>query len=272
MRSRWFIIDKLLYFIGPYLLRKMSSGGWALPARAGSPARITVGQVVEHEETQAKAMRVVVIPVLSDNYSYLLIDDETKQAVAVDPSEAHVVLTAVEREAVRLVGVLTTHKHFDHAGGNSVVASRIPGIKIYGGRLDRVQACTHPLNNNDTIELGSILIRALSTPGHTKGSMSYYCTYRGKSFNNPGLVFTGDTLFVGGCGKLFEGTPEELHASLTEVLGNLPPDTLVYVGHEYAVTNMKFATTIEPTENKALKEMLAYALRSPLSLLSSLSL
>lgn len=210
-------------------------------------------------------MRVVVVPVLSDNYSYLLIDDATKKAACVDPAEAHIVLNAARREGVEMVAILTTHHHSDHAGGNSTMASQVPGLKVYGGRLDNVQACTDQLDHMDSFMIGGIKVDALHTPGHTRGSTSYYCTVGTPSASNPGLVFTGDTMFVGGCGRIFEATPEDLHRSLTQVLGQLPGETQVYVGHEYTVKNLQFAAAVEPGGvTESLQKMLQWAQQTTL--------
>lgn len=191
-------------------------------------------------------LRVVVVPVLSDNYAYLLIDDDTKTAACVDPAEAALVVAAAKRENVQLESILTTHHHSDHAGGNSQMVSQVPGIKVYGGRLDNVQACTDNLDHRNTVQVGGIQVEALHTPGHTRGSISYYCTAGTPSAANPGVVFTGDTMFVGGCGRIFECTPEDLHNSMNNVIGALPPDTQVYVGHDYTVKNLQFAVAVEP--------------------------
>mmetsp|Transcript_127625 Transcript_127625/g.272109 ORF Transcript_127625/g.272109 Transcript_127625/m.272109 type:complete len:256 (-) Transcript_127625:246-1013(-) len=200
-------------------------------------------------------MRVVVVPVLADNYAYLLIDEKSGKAATVDPAEAAVVLAAAQHEKADLTAIFTTHKHYDHAGGNAEVASKVPGLKVYGGRADAVEACTHPLDHDDIFEVGSIKVRALHTPGHTRGSISYYCTEEGKP---GGLVFTGDTMFVGGCGRIFECTPADLHRSLTEVLGSLPKETEVYVGHEYTVKNLQFANAVE-RDSESLQKMLRWA-------------
>mgnify|MGYP002803605464 CR=1 FL=1 len=201
-------------------------------------------------------MRVVVVPVLSDNYSYLLIDDEKKIAACVDPAEAHIVLAKAKEEKVEIVAVLTTHHHMDHAGGNAEMMKQVPSVKVYGGRIDKVAACTNPLEHGDKFNTGSIEVLALHTPGHTRGSICYYCTEPGKE--KEGLVFTGDTLFVAGCGRMFESTPEEFHHSLVNVLGALPPETHVYVGHEYTVKNLQFAVAVDGS-NESLTQMLDWA-------------
>jgi len=198
-------------------------------------------------------MRVVVVPVLADNYAYLLIDDATKEAACVDPAEAQLVLAKAADEGVKLVSVLTTHHHYDHAGGNSEMVDKIPDIKVYGGTLDNVRACTHPLNHGDEFAVGNIKVAALHTPGHTRGSISYFCTE-----GEDQVVFTGDTMFVGGCGRIFECAPEDLYRSLTDVLGRLPETTQVYVGHEYTVKNLEFAAQVE-NQNESLRKMLEWA-------------
>lgn len=198
-------------------------------------------------------MRVVVVPVLSDNYAYLLIDEGTSTAAAVDPAEASIVKAKADAEGVSITQVYTTHHHMDHAGGNAALAAKIPGLKVYGGADDRVSACTNALNHEDTFSLGSIQVKALLTPGHTKGSISYYCKE-----GDTGVVFTGDTMFVGGCGRLFEGSYEDLYNSLANVIGKLPMETQVYVGHDYTVKNLEFGVTVE-TKNEKLAEMLEWA-------------
>mmetsp|Transcript_10347 Transcript_10347/g.25891 ORF Transcript_10347/g.25891 Transcript_10347/m.25891 type:complete len:280 (-) Transcript_10347:156-995(-) len=199
-------------------------------------------------------LRVVIIPVLSDNYAYLLVDDEKREALAVDPVEAATVVARAAQEGISIVGILTTHKHWDHAGGNNDMVAKIPGLRVFGGRLDAVEGCTDPLDDGAELSLGSIQIRAIHTPGHTRGSVSYYCM-RGESK----AVFTGDTLFVGGCGRVFECTPEDLYDSLANKLGRLPLDTQVYVGHEYTVKNLQFAATQEPG-NEDLRQWLKWSM------------
>eukprot|EP00933_Yihiella_yeosuensis_P084786 TRINITY_DN9945_c1_g1_i1.p1 TRINITY_DN9945_c1_g1~~TRINITY_DN9945_c1_g1_i1.p1 ORF type:complete len:257 (+),score=47.11 TRINITY_DN9945_c1_g1_i1:55-825(+) len=201
-------------------------------------------------------MKVVVVPVLSDNYAYLLIDEATKQAAAVDPAEAHIVLARAQEEGVQIVAVLTTHHHGDHAGGNNEMVKQVPGIKVYGGRIDNVEGCTHPLDHENKFTVGSIEVRALHTPGHTAGSISYQCIEGGKEAQ--GCVFTGDTLFIGGCGRIFECTPADLYNSLVNVLGSLPPETAVYVGHEYTIKNLEFGAHVD-SQNENLQQMLQWA-------------
>jgi len=138
----------------------------------------------------------------------------------------------------------------------------LPDIKVYGGRLDNVLACTDQMDHNDSFQVGGISVQCLHTPGHTRGSISYYCTAGAPAESNPGAVFTGDTMFVGGCGRIFESTPEDLHNSVCNVIGSLPAYTQVYVGHDYTLKNLEFGAAVEPggvSINDNLEKMLAWA-------------
>ncbi|KZV42598.1 hydroxyacylglutathione hydrolase cytoplasmic [Dorcoceras hygrometricum] len=186
-----------------------------------------------------------------------IVDDSTKQAAVVDPVEPEKILRVAQENGVALKLVLTTHHHWwDHAGGNDKIKQLVPDIKIYGGSVDNVQGCTNKVENGDKFSLGvDINILSLHTPCHTKGHISYFVT--GKDGEDP-AVFTGDTLFVAGCGKFFEGTAEQMYQSLCVTLGSLPKPTQVYCGHEYTVKNLQFALTVEP-ENAKVSEKLKLA-------------
>ncbi|KAL7746379.1 hypothetical protein RI367_008309 [Sorochytrium milnesiophthora] len=209
--------------------------------------------------TAANMLKVVPVPCLSDNYAYLLIDVPSKVAAAVDPVEPDKVIKAAQHHDVQLTHILTTHHHADHAGGNAKLASMIKPTVVGGD--DRIPALNKTVKQGDKIKarrdtgispghcalttvqekIGSIEVTALETPCHTSGSISFYCTSGTEK-----AVFTGDTLFVGGCGRFFEGTPEQMVKALHHTLGSLPNDTLVYCGHEYTVSNLKFAHHVEP--------------------------
>ncbi|CAM9404188.1 unnamed protein product [Scytosiphon promiscuus] len=197
-------------------------------------------------------MKVTCVPVLDDNFAYLL-TDEAGVTATIDPAEADKVLKAADEAGVTITKVLTTHKHLDHAGGNNAIARKIPGLEIIGGEVDRVQGATSTVKDGDTISVGAISVKCLHTPGHTMGHTCFYATE-----GNQKAVFTGDTLFVGGAGKFFEGTPEEMQHSLGDKLGKLPPETLVYCGHEYTSSNYRFAQSIDP-DNEALKQEISRA-------------
>ncbi|XP_057442352.1 hydroxyacylglutathione hydrolase cytoplasmic [Lotus japonicus] len=198
-------------------------------------------------------MKIYHIPCLEDNYSYLIEDESTKEAAVVDPVEPEKVLEAANLHGLTLKLVLTTHHHWDHAGGNEKIKELVPGIKVYGGSIDKVKGCTDKVENGDKVSLGAdISILALHTPCHTKGHISYYVT--GKEDEDP-AVFTGDTLFIASCGKFFEGTAEQMYQSLCVTLGSLPKPTRVYCGHEYSVKNLQFALTIEPGNLKTQQKL-----------------
>ncbi|XP_008579781.1 PREDICTED: hydroxyacylglutathione hydrolase, mitochondrial isoform X2 [Galeopterus variegatus] len=199
-------------------------------------------------------MKVELLPALTDNYMYLVIDEDTREAAIVDPVQPQKVLETVKKHGVKLTTVLTTHHHWDHAGGNEKLVKLEPGLKVYGGD-DRIGALTHKVTHLTTLQVGSLNVKCLSTPCHTSGHICYFVTKPGGS--EPPAVFTGDTLFVAGCGKFYEGTADEMYKALLEVLGRLPPDS-IYCGHEYTINNLKFARHVEP-DNAAVQEKLAWA-------------
>ncbi|XP_068243146.1 hydroxyacylglutathione hydrolase, mitochondrial isoform X2 [Palaemon carinicauda] len=198
-------------------------------------------------------MKVKILPALSDNYMYLLMDEKTKEAAIVDPVEPKTVLAAVEETGANLTTVLTTHHHWDHAGGNKQLVSLFDKpLKVLGGD-DRIEALTQKVTHGDSFKVGSLNVECLFTPCHTQGHICYSVT--SSEPDHKPAVFTGDTLFLGGCGKFFEGNAVEMHRALIEVLGSLPDHTLVYCGHEYAMQNLRFGSHIEP-DNVDIQEKL----------------
>jgi len=173
---------------------------------------------------------------------YLLIDESTKECAVVDPVEPEKVEAAVREEGVNLTTVLTTHHHWDHAGGNEKLIDIVGKKEVVGGD-DRIGALTRKVGHGDKLKIGSLDVKCLFTPCHTTGHICYFVT--GPSGTQP-AVFTGDTLFIGGCGKFFEGTGQDMYRALIEILSELPPETKVYCGHEYTVSNLKFALSVEP--------------------------
>lgn len=196
-------------------------------------------------------MDVVAIPLLSDNYGYLLVGPDGTRAAVVDCSDAAPVLREVAQRGLRLEAILSTHHHFDHVGGNEAVARAVPGLRVLGSRADRtrVPALTEALADGERFEVAGLHGRALYIPAHTSGHLAYFFEEGEPS------VFSGDTLFAAGCGRLFEGSPAQMMASLGK-LAALPDPTRVYCGHEYTEKNLRFAHELEPG-NRAIADKLA---------------
>jgi hydroxyacylglutathione hydrolase len=192
---------------------------------------------------------VIPIPCLSDNYAYLVVDNETNDAAVVDASEAGPVIAAAHAARVHVRAIWSTHHHPDHVGGNEEVARELGIHEIAGHASDRgrIPGQTRFLETGDEVSIGTLRARALHIPGHTLGAVAYIIDRP-----NDGAVFTGDTLFLAGCGRLFEGTPAQMHASLTS-LAELADSTRVYCGHEYTSANLRFAAHVEPS-NAAVAE------------------
>jgi hydroxyacylglutathione hydrolase len=188
-------------------------------------------------------MRVVPVPQLADNYAYLVVDEASRVAGVVDVAEAGPVLDAARREGVRLVAILSTHHHFDHVGGNEELLAALPAGSVevfgYAGDRERIPGITRGIADGEEFELGGLHCRGIFIPAHTRGHLAWH-------FAAEKVVFTGDTLFAGGCGRLFEGDAPQMMASLQR-LAALPDDTLVYCGHEYTARNLEFAAELEPS-------------------------
>jgi hydroxyacylglutathione hydrolase len=182
-------------------------------------------------------MRIVPVPCLKDNFAYLVIDDDGRCAV-VDPGEAAPIEVALTRERAELAAVWATHHHPDHVGGIGELLAKRTGIEVVIGVKDapRTPHVTRTVDDGDEVVLGSLRARCIHNPGHTIGAITFVVN---------GCAFTGDTLFGGGCGRMFEGDAATMHASLMR-LAALPPETKVYFGHEYTASNLRFAAAVEP--------------------------
>ncbi len=185
-------------------------------------------------------MAITIVHQLSDNFAYLISDDATGECAVVDCAEADKVLDAVKQHKLKLTAVLTTHWHGDHSGGNADIVGKVPGIHVFGASAEngRIPALSNPVADGDKFKVGSLEARVIGIPAHTNGHVAYY-------FPQLKSVFTGDTLFVGGCGRVFEGKAANMVDSLGK-LASLPDDTKVYCGHEYTEKNLRFALTLEP--------------------------
>jgi len=199
-----------------------------------------------------KGMKVKLIPALQDNYMYLLIDKATRQAAAVDPVEPDKVIAAAKEENVRLTTVFTTHHHWDHAGGNKDLISKIDGLQVYAGN-DEIDGITVKVGHNFSMKFGSLTVKCLYTPCHTSDHMCYFV-----KDGDTSIIFSGDTLFLSACGKFFEGTPGQMYEALIGVLSKLPPETKVYCGHEYSLGNLIYAHFADP-ENPHVVSKLKWA-------------
>lgn len=184
-------------------------------------------------------LETVQIPVLSDNYIYLLHDSESGETAAVDPAEAGPVLAELERRDWSLHWILNTHHHWDHVGAN-LELKRATGCRVVGFRGDarRIPGIDRMVGDGEILELGSASARVLAVPGHTRGHVAYW-------FEEDDLLLCGDTLFGLGCGRLFEGTAEQMWESLCK-LRDLPDAVRVCCAHEYTLKNACFALGIEP--------------------------
>ena len=191
-------------------------------------------------------MKIILVPLLRDNYGYLLVSEPTREALVIDPSESEPILRRLAEEQLILKAVLNTHHHRDHTGGNDGILTQHQ-VEVYGHKSDagRIPGLTHGIDEGDEIRIGELSGKVLFIPGHTTGHVAYL-------FGNN--LFCGDTLFTGGCGRIFEGTPEQMHASLSKLM-LLPDDTRVYCGHEYTENNLRFAVTLEPKNFKLISRL-----------------
>ncbi|KAK0558158.1 Cytoplasmic glyoxalase II [Tilletia horrida] len=197
-------------------------------------------------------MRILPVPVREDNYAYLVLDSKhPSKGVFVDPYTLSTVQERAQREGVReVVGCITTHHHHDHSGGNADFAKAYPSAPIWGGS-DQIPHLTTQVAHGSSFPLfegSSIQVTCHATPCHTRDSIAFFLEDRdaGEGEVKRG-VFTGDTLFVSGCGRFFEGEASEMDAALNKVLASLPDDTLVYCGHEYTRSNVAFSLGVLPS-------------------------
>ncbi|KAK6006347.1 hypothetical protein QM012_006757 [Aureobasidium pullulans] len=204
----------------------------------------------------SRAMHIQSIPMWEgsgNNYAYLVVDDKSKDAVIIDPANPPEVLPVLKKQvdsgAINLKSIINTHHHHDHAGGN-VEMLKTYSLPIIGGK-DCSKVTKTPAHG-ETFNVGDIKVKALHTPCHTQDSICYLF-----EDGNDKAVFTGDTLFIGGCGRFFEGTAEEMHKALNETLTALPDDTKVYPGHEYTKGNVKFG--IQVMQSEPIKKLEAFA-------------
>ena len=195
-------------------------------------------------------IKIEIIPCLQDNYSYLIIDESNNDACVVDPSEAKPVINFIQRENINLKYILNTHHHFDHIGGNKELTekynSTVVGFKHDAERIPEISIL---VEDNQVWKKDNFEAKIIHIPGHTTGHIGFY-------FFKEKVIFTGDTLFSLGCGRIFEGTYKQMFESLSKIK-NLPDDTKIYCGHEYTLQNSNFCIAHDPQnlnlQNKIIK-------------------
>jgi len=191
-------------------------------------------------------LEIVPVPAFSDNYIWLVHDPDSGETAVVDPGDAGPALAEAERRGWRIGQVWNTHKHWDHTDGNLAV-KEATGASVSGPAGEEVPARDIALGDGDELRIGAHRGRAMAIPGHTLGHIALI-------FDDAGVAFVGDTLFAMGCGRLFEGTPQQMHESLQRIAA-LPGETRLYCGHEYTLSNARFAAHAEPS-NQAIAERL----------------
>ncbi len=186
-------------------------------------------------------LHIHMIPAFEDNYFWLIQPDtQSPNTYIVDPGAAKPVYDYLQQHKLQLKGILLTHHHHDHVDG-AIELSEKYQLPIYGPTSARIPQVTHSLNEGDLLPLNPLSARILTIPGHTLDHIAYFL----QPPQSPPLLFSGDTLFGAGCGRLFDGTAALLYAALQRI-ATLPKDTLIYGGHEYTLANIRFALTIEP--------------------------
>ena len=192
-------------------------------------------------------LEIVAVPAFADNYLWLVHDAASKETAVVDPGDAAPVLDEAERRGWTITQIWNTHWHPDHTGGNLAV-KKATGARISGPAREAIPGRDIALAAGDTVRIGDHVGRVIDVPGHTSGHIAIL-------FDEDRIAFVGDTLFAMGCGRLFEGTPEQMHSSL-QALAALPDETRIYCAHEYTLSNARFAAHVEPN-NRAIAERLA---------------
>ncbi|MCW8983366.1 MAG: hydroxyacylglutathione hydrolase, partial [Gammaproteobacteria bacterium] len=187
-------------------------------------------------------MNVTPIAAFDDNYIWIIHNgrhnsSDPQDIIVVDPGDAEPVIRAIEANGWQLRAILLTHHHYDHTGGVEELL-QLSDVPVYGPAHEKIKGVTHPLGEGDRIDFDDINIhlQVLDTPGHTRGHICYY---------GHDLLFCGDTLFAAGCGRIFEGTPSQMYASLEKIRA-LPKETQIYCAHEYTLQNLGFAHIAEP--------------------------
>lgn len=207
---------------------------------------------------------VEVVPVLKDNYTYIITDSATRATAIVDTSEVAPVLKQLQQRphwndistAKGMLNIFTTHKHWDHSGGNKDFHAKFPTVEIFGGEHEPVPEKTVSVKHNETFPLGDLHVTAYHTPCHTSGHVVYHVYHPSDRSN--GALFTGDTVFIGGLGAFFEGNSEMMVEAMT-IVSSLPDETKIFPGHEYTMTFIKNAAAVLPADSFIQAQLSKYA-------------
>ena len=194
-------------------------------------------------------IEVVRVPALSDNYIWLVHEPSSGETTVIDPAEADPVLVAADQRGWTITQIWNTHWHPDHTGGNETIKA-VTGCKVTAPAAEaaRIPTLDRTVKEGDTVQLGPVEAEVIEVPAHTAGHIAYYLP-------SEQVIFIGDTLFAMGCGRLFEGSADQMYRNMKR-LERLPPDTKVYCAHEYTLSNARFALTVEP-DNAALQQRFA---------------
>jgi hydroxyacylglutathione hydrolase len=209
---------------------------------------------IEHIKTVKidDSIELRIVPMFSDNYGYIVVEKKTGLGAVVDPADHGVMLQALKRMPdVKITQVWCTHKHSDHCGGNDAFATAYPGIEIYGPvhETEHVPAITIPCEDGAIFKLGDIDVRVLYVPCHTRGHIAFFA-----NSGTARVLAAGDCLFTGGCGRFFEGAPEEM-LSIMDKFAELPDDTVCCPAHEYTIGNFSFNASVDSSLQGALENI-----------------
>jgi hydroxyacylglutathione hydrolase len=237
-------IKSLHMKIGYYLYSNTRVGQWVYRRELRKAhSRLNGRPHSDAESFKRNGLAIHPVPLSEDNYSYVVVDEPNETAILIDPADHETVQAFLFKNNIHPVAVLTTHKHWDHSASNSDWRRSYPGIEICGSALEHVPAVTRLVSDGDVLSFGRLCITAYHTPGHTAGHMVYLLD--GSPFAADSSVFSGDLLFIGGAGRLFEGDAATMLRSL-DCMCQLPDETLLWPGHEYTLTNLQFAASLEP--------------------------
>ncbi|XP_063407069.1 probable hydrolase PNKD [Mytilus trossulus] len=228
--------------------------GYIYHRRDVNKAREKYGEGESHSVIQTKTyndLKITPVPMSLDNLAYVITDGKT--TVVIDPGDPEPVIEYLEKNNIIPDAVLVTHKHWDHSGGNSEMKKKYRKIKIYGSATDNINNVTNGVTHGEELMFETMKFTCHLSPGHTTGHM--YFVLDGSPYGAPDSVFSGDHLFLGGCGRMFEKPAFSMLKSLDEI-SDLPSDTLVWPGHEYASDNLEFACHVEPSNEKAKEKLI----------------